>query len=80
MTSLQQLEQDITQGNLQASFNANLGIQVLVYGDELDYAFYIINKEGQVVRSGEMGFDSGPYYSAEDIASQYPHLPPHMLV
>ena len=80
MTSLQQLEQDINQGYLQIAFNANLGIQVLVDGDGLDYAFTIINKEGQIVCSGEMGFDSGPYYSAEDIAAQGSFLPPHMLI
>lgn len=78
---LRVLVADIEQGLLQVDYNVNLGLHVIVQGDGLDFSYCYINKNGVVIKAGECGFSSGGgYYSAQDMAAQYSHLPPHLLI
>jgi hypothetical protein len=68
-------------GDIQVSYNVNLNLQVLMLGTENDqetessfYVFFIQNND--IVKYSVIGLTTKVgYYSAEDIALQYPHLP-----
>ncbi len=74
INSAREIEIGINQGDIQLDYNVNLNLQVLIIGDGLNYdVFYLV--KGVLVKKFKMGFNSkNPYYSAKDLAAQYPHL------
>jgi hypothetical protein len=71
----------IESGDIQVAYNVNLNLQVLMLGIENDqetessfYVFFIQNND--IVKYSVVGLTTKiGYYSAGDIAMQYPHLP-----
>jgi hypothetical protein len=78
---LESLAYKINAGDIQVAYNTNLNIQVLIMAvdnknlTENDYHVFFIKKD-IVIKKSIIGLTSKiGYYSARDIASQWPHLP-----
>lgn len=80
MYSLNELEMMINHGDIQCGYNVNLNLQVLMIGEGTEYnVFYI--QDGKLIKSLQCGFSSKlAYYSAKDLAAQFPHLSQEFLL
>lgn len=80
MKKLSEIELMLSTGDMQLAFNVNLNLHVLLSGDGENYMVHFI-QENKVIKTQEIGFSNRlGYYSADDIAAQYPHLPAELLL